>query len=361
MPYKDSMFRSLFGNEKAALALYNALQGTDYREGDTDIVINTLDGPLRTQHKNDLSFLVNGRLVVLVEHQSSINENMPFRFLYPVQRLMEGSVSDRKDPYRKARLKLPRPQFIVLYNGTADYPEQDTLRLSDAFEEVEGFDDILLELVVKVYNINEGRNAGIVSRCEDLRGYAYYVSRVQYHEAAERKRDPTLDKETIGQIAMWKAMQDCKDKNLLVDFWDKLSPEEVNMWGDEWDLNIALEVEREEAQESERKEIARKALAEGLSIETVQKITGFDDTTIKKLQEKLNSSVGIKKDMNIALEVEREEGYEKGIEKGREDEREEIARNALAKGIPLNIIHDITGLDLETIKNLQEDQNPDII
>ena len=38
---------------------------------------------LFTSQKNDLSFIINGKLVVLVEHQSSINENMPFRFLQP--------------------------------------------------------------------------------------------------------------------------------------------------------------------------------------------------------------------------------------------------------------------------------------
>jgi hypothetical protein len=292
MPYKDSLFRSLFGNEKAALALYNALHGTDYREQDTEISINTLDRALFTMQKNDLSFLLNGRLVVLIEHQSSINENMPFRFLHPVQRLFEDRFSDKKAPYRKPLVKLPRPQFIVLYNGTAAFSEQKTLCLSNAFEKVEGFDDIFLELVVKVYNINEGRNTELASRCEELRCYAYFVDRARYHEDAERKRAPALDKKEIIRIAIRKAMQDCKDKSLLMDFWDKLSPEEINMLGTEWD-------------------------------------------------------------MNIAMEVEREEGYEEGREEGREHEREEIAKNALAKGIPVDIIHDITGLDVEAIRKLQ--------
>ena len=49
--------------------------------------------------------------------------------------------------------------------------------------------------------------------------------------------------------------------------------------------------------------------------------------------------------VNTALEKGREEGREKGFE--------EVARNALAKGIPLNMIHEITGLDLEVIKNIE--------
>jgi predicted transposase YdaD len=52
-----------------------------------------------------------------------------------------------------------------------------------------------------------------------------------------------------------------------------------------------------------------------------------------------------------------EEGWEGGLEKGREEgiERgiEKAARNAIMKGLSIDLIHDITGLDAETIKNLQ--------
>jgi predicted transposase/invertase (TIGR01784 family) len=50
-----------------------------------------------------------------------------------------------------------------------------------------------------------------------------------------------------------------------------------------------------------------------------------------------------------ALAVRFEEGYEEG----REDKQEEIARKALAKGLSIEIIHDITGLDDEAIRKLQ--------
>jgi len=46
-----------------------------------------------------------------------------------------------------------------------------------------------------------------------------------------------------------------------------------------------------------------------------------------------------------ALAVSREEGIEVGVEI--------TARNALAEGFPLELIHDITGLDIETITRLQ--------
>ena len=51
----------------------------------------------------------------------------------------------------------------------------------------------------------------------------------------------------------------------------------------EFNLDEAKAVWREEGREEEREEIARNALAEGSSIEYVQKITGLDLETIKLL------------------------------------------------------------------------------
>ena len=272
MAYKDSLFRSIFSNEKAALELYNALHGTDYSEQDAEITINTLGESLVTSQKNDLSFIINGKLVILVEHQSSINENMPFRFLYPILRIFENGIPDRKAIYRKALIKLPRPEFIVLYNGTDPFPDQKVLRLSDAYEQVEGFEEIYLQLEVIVYNINEGRNAATVNRCEELRGYAYFVHRARYHEAEERKKGALPEKD-ITRTAIKKAIQDCKDKSLLADFWDTLKPEEVNMLVDEWNITTALEVEREEGYEKGRMEERQELLEllnKGYTLEAIK-------------------------------------------------------------------------------------------
>jgi len=56
--------------------------------------------------------------------------------------------------------------------------------------------------------------------------------------------------------------------------------------------------------------------------------------------------------MAVRYEEGQEDGLEKGIEKGRVSEKLEIARNLLAKGSTPEFVHDITGLDIETIKTL---------
>jgi len=54
-----------------------------------------------------------------------------------------------------------------------------------------------------------------------------------------------------------------------------------------------------------------------------------------------------------ALAVRFEEGIEKGWEGGREEREMEIARNALTKGLPLEMVQDITGLSADAIRNIQ--------
>ena len=67
--------------------------------------------------------------------------------------------------------------------------------------------------------------------------------------------------------------------------------------------------------------------------------------------------------LDDALAVRYEEGWEEGIEKGRKEgiekgreegrkEKLEIARNLLVEGLSYDFIQKITGLDIETIKNL---------
>jgi len=50
--------------------------------------------------------------------------------------------------------------------------------------------------------------------------------------------------------------------------------------------------------------------------------------------------------------------YEEGREEGREEGIVLTARNALAKGISLNVVRDITGLDIEAIERIRNENYP---
>ena len=52
--HKDTMFHDLFSNRRHALSLYNALNGTDYRDADA-LEIVTLSDAVYIHGKNDVS------------------------------------------------------------------------------------------------------------------------------------------------------------------------------------------------------------------------------------------------------------------------------------------------------------------
>lgn len=95
--YKDSLFRHIFNNKKRLASLYKALTGEVIRP--RDIRINTLRGVFFDDIKNDISFCIGDKMVVLIEHQSSWNPNMPLRMLWYVSRIY-GNMVGRDMAYR---------------------------------------------------------------------------------------------------------------------------------------------------------------------------------------------------------------------------------------------------------------------
>jgi hypothetical protein len=173
--YKSSVFSSYFSDGERLIEAYNAIEGKDYPK-DTAVTINTLEDALFMERVNDISFLLDERLIVLIEHQSTLSENFPVRMLLYVGRLYE-KILESDNIYRQRLIKIPKPNFIVLYNGDGEYPDRAELRLSDAFKEADIPD--LLELKVHVYNINRGRNEAILRRSKSLGDYAAFIGRVK--------------------------------------------------------------------------------------------------------------------------------------------------------------------------------------
>ena len=171
---KDILFRLVFGNDRQALLqLYNALHGTAYTDPH-ELQIVTLDNAIYISRKNDLAFLLAGS-INMYEHQSTLNPNMPVRFLiYLAQEYQLLVESTDKSLYGSEMIPLPTPQCVVFYNGTADTPDEYELRLSSAFssQDVEP----AVEVVVKVININYGHNEHLMQGCGLLSQYAQFVA-----------------------------------------------------------------------------------------------------------------------------------------------------------------------------------------
>ena len=112
--YKDRVFRMLLKEPKVALEVYNAMNGTSYDNPD-ELIITTLENAVYLGMKNDVSFIL-GTQLVLYEHQSTPNPNMPLRNLAYVACVYMAYVFG-DNLYGRKLIKIPEPRFVVFYNG----------------------------------------------------------------------------------------------------------------------------------------------------------------------------------------------------------------------------------------------------
>ena len=294
--YKDSVFVDLFAHDIYAkenfISLYNALHGTNLDAKTTKIQPVMLEKVLYMKYYNDIAMLVDGKIVVMIEHQSTINENMPFRFLEYIARIYE-KITNPKEKFGRNLIKLPVPEFYVFYNGKEDFPTESVMKLSDAFIKLEEnqFENCKfqsqiknekfpLEICVKVININVDKENPVLNRCEPLKEYSEFIDQVRFNiENKIPEALTTAIKQSIKQ-------------GFLADYLSRKSTEVENMLLTEYDYDTDIAVQRQEAYEngisqgSQQKaiETAKNLLSMSFPIENIAKATGLSIETIKSLK-----------------------------------------------------------------------------
>ena len=249
--YKDSVFVDLFSEDEKAkenfLSLYNALHNT-HLPLSCPVENIRLDNVMYMNIINDVSCLVDGKIIVLAEHQSTINENMPLRFLQYIARLYE-KLQAPTDRYLRKLSKIPTPEFYVFYNGVENYPETITLKLSDAF--MTKPDSLPLELTVQVLNINKDKGNKILKTCKTLDEYSLFIEEVRI----QTQLDP--------ENGFTNAVKICIEKGILKEYLQRKAREVINMLIAEYDYDTDIAVQREEA--------GKIAFAQGISQGSRQK------------------------------------------------------------------------------------------
>ena len=300
--YKDSVFVDLFAKDITAkenfVSLYNALHETNLDFRVTDVKPVMIEQVLYKNYYNDIAMLIDNKIVVLIEHQSTINENMPFRILEYIARIYEKIV-ETKNKFGRRLVKIPFPEFYVFYNGKEDFPKEKTLKLSDAFiftdNECYKSVDFPLEITVKVVNINVDKENEILKRCKVLEQYSEFIDLVRDFIASGTD-DPFT-----------KAIVQAMKSGVLSNYLERKSSEVTNMLLTEYDYDTDIAVQREEAFE------------EGLS-------------------------QGIEQGIRQGIEQGINQGISQGIEQGLEQKALETAKNFLSMGFSCEQIAKGTGL-----------------
>ena len=269
--YKDTVFRRLFSDRKNLLSLYNAINGTAYKNPD-DLEIVTLENAIYMGMKNDLAFIIDTNLF-LYEHQSTYNPNMPLRDLFYISSEYQKLV-EHKSLYSSTQQKVPAPNFIVFYNGTVKKEDCWTNYLSEAYENLTGEPN--LELKVITLNINEGHNKELMEQCQILREYAQYVAKVREFAG-----------NTELNAAVELAVNECIQNNILAEFLRKHKSEVIAMSIFEYDKEEEekklREAEYEAGYDEGKKEIIRRMLEAGESVENITQYTGYKTSELQKL------------------------------------------------------------------------------
>ena len=281
--HKNSLFIDLFYQDETAkknlLSLYNALHDTEYQDENVIRKVK-IEDVLYKNFKNDISFEVDGQVLVLGEHQSTVNPNIPFRCLLYVGRAYEQLI-DKKARYRTTLVRIPTPEFYTFYNGQKDQPLEQELKLSDAFINPVGNNSA--ELKVKVININSDKAHELLKKCDILREYSKFIDTVRAYSGEES--------------AIKKAIRECIDRGILVDYLKRKGSEVENMLIAEYSYEEDIQVKQQEAKQQGMEEATEKVTEEGIKkmVLVLKELNVPQQTILLKIQNQYDLSSEVAK------------------------------------------------------------------
>lgn len=246
--YKSSVFSMLLENQKNCLQVYNALNNTSHEDPDL-VEIKRLDGGILLSIRNDASFLIDNRLN-LYEHQSTYNPNMPLRSLIYFTELIREHITN-DDLFKRQKITIPVPHFVVFYNGIENRPEKENMFLSSSYAH-----DVCepeLELKCTVYNINQGNNQILLNKCPVLNEYMIFVDKVRTFMKIYKDIETAIDM----------AVEECIAGHVLEDFLLEKGNEVKQVAALDYTFERREKLFRAEEREQGRKEGLAEGLAEG--------------------------------------------------------------------------------------------------
>ena len=227
---------------------------------------------------------------MLVECQSTVNMNIPLRCLGYVSRTLENLAS-KENLYGSKLIKFPAPEFYVFYVGSATWDVKH-LKLSDAF--LEKARENSIEIIVNLVNLNYNVDTEILKRSPTLLGYSKLLCYIR-EELASNGGDL--------KAAIDAAVKRCMRDGLISEFLSTHSREVTGMLFEEISVEEFAEIRAREAYEmgeesgftkgeqsgikrgaaQEKREIAKKLKALGMTVEQISEATGLEATDVENI------------------------------------------------------------------------------
>jgi hypothetical protein len=198
---------------------------------------------------NDLGFIVNNKLMILVEAQSTWTVNILVRILlYLAQSYHEYFQRTSQDYYKSKKVKMPKPELYVIFTGNKGR-KPDKISLSKEF--FEGAD---IDIEVKAKVIYESDTDDIINQ--------YIIFCKVFNEQTKQHG--------MTQKAVTETIRICKDRNVLREYLAQREKEIVTIMMSLFDEEQIMKSFIRSERHDEARETAERMIKDGeLSLEKI--------------------------------------------------------------------------------------------
>lgn len=246
---KNSVFLDLFQNKRYLLELYKTLHPEDNDATEDSLTNVTIENILTDNLYNDLGFIINNKLMILIEAQSTWTMNILVRILlYLAQSYHEYFQRTSQNYYKSKKVKMPRPELYVIFIGNKGR-KPDKISLSKEF-----FKDADIDLEIKATVIYENDKDDIINQ---------YIIFCKVFNEQTRQHGMT-------QKAVMETIRICKSRNILKEYLAQREKEVVtimmSLFNEEEILKMYVKSERHDAD----RETAERMIKDGeMSLEKI--------------------------------------------------------------------------------------------
>ena len=248
------------------------------------IEIITLENVLTDNIYNDLGFMIDKRLIVLVEAQSTWTVNIIFRALmYLAQTYQDYIGKEELNVYSSKALDLPEPEMYVIYTGNRKIGKE-AITLSEEF-----FGGRKTDLEVTVHVLTDGKEHDII--------YQYV--------ALTKVLDDQVRLHGRSREAIIETIRICKDRDLLKQYLTEHEQEVQDIMVTLFDNETILKgytrekvnAARAEAlveglktgRINEKIEMAKKMLKKAFPIDLISELSGLTPAEINAIKTQIES------------------------------------------------------------------------
>lgn len=280
----DKIFRTVLDKKTDVSKFLNKFLGLNIKTKELEKYNSSYIDPKFKNKEADIVYRIKDKnIFLLIEHQTKIDKDMPYRLLDYSNGIMRSASEDKKRPS-----VIP----IVLYTGKTKWKiENETIEKQQFFKEVKLIDGEFNLIDINDFSKKELLEDDIfitkmmlVEKCKDE------IEMVQALEKIENKIKEE-DKSTFRRIVkeIWALRIGTENANKILEKIEEgsgnmMAVMEMLLAENEKYINIGRQEGRLEGGKQKIKEIVQKMLAENFTKEMIMKITGLKKEEIEEIK-----------------------------------------------------------------------------